>query len=52
MECLNLVNGYPILILSYKNHAIDEFLLDLAKSSKLSMIRFGKCMSKKRSYII
>lgn len=32
----------PILVLSYKNHAIDEFLLDLIKAERnLNMIRIG-----------
>ncbi|SPR01593.1 unnamed protein product (mitochondrion) [Plasmodiophora brassicae] len=32
----------PILVLSYKNHAIDEFLCDLVKSEpSVSMIRIG-----------
>ncbi|XP_063933952.1 uncharacterized protein LOC135145735 isoform X4 [Zophobas morio] len=41
---VHLTQGPPGTGKSYLgNHAIDEFLLDLAKSSKLSMIRFGKC---------
>jgi hypothetical protein len=33
----------PILVLSYKNHAIDEFLRDLinSESNNLSLIRIG-----------
>ena len=32
----------PILVLSYKNHAIDEFLVDLVKSEgRVSLVRIG-----------
>ena len=32
----------PILVLSYKNHAIDEFLIDLVKSERsVSLVRIG-----------
>ncbi|KAI9096945.1 hypothetical protein DFS34DRAFT_128949 [Phlyctochytrium arcticum] len=38
----------PILVLSYKNHAIDEFLCDLtAVEPHLSMIRIGSCKEPK-----
>lgn len=36
------VGNPPILVLSYKNHAIDEFLVDLARvERRLDMIRIG-----------
>jgi hypothetical protein len=40
----------PILILSYKNHAIDEFLLDLIKAEhSVKMIRMGTSSEPKLS---
>ena len=42
----NLSGSPPILVLSYKNHAIDEFLKDLIRDEtqghgKISLIRIG-----------
>jgi hypothetical protein len=40
----------PILVLSYKNHAIDEFLLDLSKlEPHLDMVRLGKAIRESSS---
>ena len=30
---------YAVLVLSYKNHALDEFLIDVIKLSKVSNLR-------------
>ena len=42
--CVPIISGRPpILVLSYKNHAIDEFLKDLIKAEgpSISLIRIG-----------
>ena len=42
MSVCESVGEPPILVLSYKNHAIDEFLVDLVKSERnVSLIRIG-----------
>ena len=42
MSVCQSVGEPPILVLSYKNHAIDEFLVDLVKSERnVSLIRIG-----------
>jgi hypothetical protein len=35
------VGAPPILVLSYKNHAIDEFLVDITKNNYLNLVRIG-----------
>ena len=44
LVCVPIISGRPpILVLSYKNHAIDEFLKDLIKAEgpSISLIRIG-----------
>ena len=42
MKASPSISGMPILVLSYKNHAIDEFLVDLIKAERaLSLLRIG-----------
>ena len=36
------VGQLPLLVLSYKNHAVDEFLLDLLKTARLGLPEIGE----------
>eukprot|EP01060_Flectonema_neradi_P033850 TRINITY_DN5789_c0_g2_i4.p1 TRINITY_DN5789_c0_g2~~TRINITY_DN5789_c0_g2_i4.p1 ORF type:complete len:3745 (+),score=744.53 TRINITY_DN5789_c0_g2_i4:86-11320(+) len=52
MAAVPSVGEPPILVLSYKNHAIDEFLLDLIRCNELrnslhSLVRFGTTQEQK-----